>query len=257
MRAAGRAVAADPGVGRGGPGAGPARRHPRFRAELPRPGRAGRRSRCADQRDPACDRTQCSLRSVAAERAGRRDGVVAAAGNAEYSYLWDYLTYHLKAAGLSAELDGVCCDLRFLAVRLRRSGPAAVEADLARSGSPTAARLRRTVAQNVHLLGPIEPAGSPDHRADQPSWRQPRACRPAARGPVRPAGLDSLAVLAAAGPAPRCADPGPHRPRRRGVAVAIAPGRHLAGHRRRRRDGAAVGRRRRPPRHPHRPHRRG
>ena len=72
-------------------------------------------------------------------------------------YLWEYLTYHLQAAGLGAELDEVCGDLRFLAVRLRRSGPAAVEADLARSGSPTAGRLRRVVAQNAHLLGPAEP----------------------------------------------------------------------------------------------------
>ena len=72
-------------------------------------------------------------------------------------YLWEYLTYHLQAAGLAAELDEVCGDLRFLAVRLRRSGPAAVEADLARSGSPTAGRLRRVVAQNAHLLGPAEP----------------------------------------------------------------------------------------------------
>jgi len=58
----------------------------------------------------------------------------------------EYLTYHLQAAGLGAELDKVCCDLRFLAVRLWRSGPAAVEADLARSGSPTAGRLRHVVA---------------------------------------------------------------------------------------------------------------
>ena len=72
-------------------------------------------------------------------------------------YLWEYLTYHLQAAGLGAELDEVCGDLRFLAVRLRRSGPAAVEADLARSGSPTAGQLRRVVAQNAHLLGPAEP----------------------------------------------------------------------------------------------------
>ena len=72
-------------------------------------------------------------------------------------YLWEYLTYHLQAAGLGAELDEVCGDLRFLAVRLRRSGPAAVEADLARSGSPIAGRLRRVVVQNAHLLGPAEP----------------------------------------------------------------------------------------------------
>ena len=74
-----------------------------------------------------------------------------------YGYLWEYLTYHLQAAGLGAELDEVCGDLRFLAIRLRRPGPAAVEADLARSGSPTAGRLRRVVAQNAHLLGPAEP----------------------------------------------------------------------------------------------------
>jgi APAF-1 helical domain len=72
-------------------------------------------------------------------------------------YLLAYLTYHLKAAGLSEELDRVCGDLRFLAVRLVRSGPAAVEADLARSDSSAAGRLRRVVAQNAYLLGPAEP----------------------------------------------------------------------------------------------------
>ena len=39
----------------------------------------------------------------------------------------------MRPPGLAGELDAACCDLRFLAVRLRRSGPAAVEADLARS----------------------------------------------------------------------------------------------------------------------------
>jgi hypothetical protein len=81
--------------------------------------------------------------------------------DAAYSpYLWQYLTYHLQAAGLRAELDEACTDLRFVAIRLGRSGPLAVEADLARSGSPVAARLRRAVAQNAHLLGPIEPASA-------------------------------------------------------------------------------------------------
>jgi hypothetical protein len=73
------------------------------------------------------------------------------------AYLWSYLTYHLEAAGLAGELHAACCDLRFVSVRLRRWGPAAVEADLARCGSPVAGRLRRAVAQNAHLLGPIEP----------------------------------------------------------------------------------------------------
>ena len=75
----------------------------------------------------------------------------------ELAYLWSYLTYHLEAAGLAGELDATCRDLRFLSVRLRRSGPAGVEADLARSGSPVAGQLRRAVARNVHLLGPVEP----------------------------------------------------------------------------------------------------
>jgi len=75
----------------------------------------------------------------------------------DMAYLWSYLTYHLDAAGLAGELDETCCDLRFLALRLRRSGPAAVESDLAWSGSAPARRLRRAVAQNAHLLGPIEP----------------------------------------------------------------------------------------------------
>jgi WD40 repeat protein len=43
---------------------------------------------------------------------------------------------------------------------LLRSGPAAVEADLARSDSPTATRLRAVIGQNAHLLGPAEPAGA-------------------------------------------------------------------------------------------------
>jgi NB-ARC domain/WD domain, G-beta repeat/APAF-1 helical domain len=76
---------------------------------------------------------------------------------AETGYLWQNLTYHLKAAGLKHELDQVCCDLRFAAIRLRRSGPAAVEADLAQSAAPISRRLRRAVAQNGHLLGPVEP----------------------------------------------------------------------------------------------------
>ena len=79
---------------------------------------------------------------------------------ADYGYLWEYLIYHLQGAGLDAELDQLCCDLRFLAIRLERSGPAAIEADLTRSTSPLAARLRRTIAQNAHLLSPIEPPGA-------------------------------------------------------------------------------------------------
>lgn len=78
----------------------------------------------------------------------------------EEGYLQQNLTYHLQAVGLQAELDRVCCDLRFLAVRLQRSGPAGAEADLARSTSPTADRIRRVITQSEHLLGPIEPVSA-------------------------------------------------------------------------------------------------
>ena len=78
----------------------------------------------------------------------------------ESGYLWTHLTYHLKAAALTDELDQVCGDLRFISARLLRFGPAAVEADLVRSDSPTVGRLRRAIAQNAHLLGPAKPPGA-------------------------------------------------------------------------------------------------
>jgi len=72
-------------------------------------------------------------------------------------YLLGHLAYHLQAAGMDAELGQVVCDLRFLAVRLVRSGPAAAEADLARSAGAAPEQLRRAIARNAHLLGPAEP----------------------------------------------------------------------------------------------------
>ena len=72
-------------------------------------------------------------------------------------YLLGHLAYHLQGARRNPELDQVVCDLRFLAVRLIRSGPAAAEADLARSASAAAEHLRRAIARNAHLLGPAEP----------------------------------------------------------------------------------------------------
>jgi hypothetical protein len=75
-------------------------------------------------------------------------------------YLLDRLAYHHHQAGLDAALDQVVGDLRFLAVRLIRSGPAAVEADLIHSSAAPAARLRRAVACSAHLLGSAEPRES-------------------------------------------------------------------------------------------------
>ena len=172
-------------------------------------------------------------------------------------YLWEYLTYHLQAAGLGAELDEVCCDLRFLAVRLRRSGPAAVEADLARSGSPTAGRLRRVVAQNAHLLGPAEPpaavittftsrlGGIPELASQLPALRSGlRAWTAWPSWPPPDLPSDALIRVLTG-----------HRGRVN--AVAIAPDGTWLATGGERRDGADLGRGRHPPRHPHRPRRRG
>ena len=77
----------------------------------------------------------------------------------DYGYLQQqYLTHHLEAARVLEEIDALCGDLRFVAIQLRRSGPAAVEADLARSQSSSAGRLRRVIAQNAHLLREVQPA---------------------------------------------------------------------------------------------------
>lgn len=75
----------------------------------------------------------------------------------DFAYLWQYLTYHLAGAGMTQELDSLCGDLRFAVAKLQRSGPAALEADLARSQSPQARQLRQVIAQNAHLLGPVRP----------------------------------------------------------------------------------------------------
>jgi WD40 repeat protein len=57
-------------------------------------------------------------------------------------------------------LTGHGNELAWVVQVLRREGPAAVEAGLARSPGPVAAALRRAVACNAHLLGPIEPDGA-------------------------------------------------------------------------------------------------
>ena len=77
-----------------------------------------------------------------------------------YAYLLRHVAYHLQAAGLEKDLDEASGDMRFIAARLGQSGPAAVEADLARSPSQTAAKLRRAIAQNAHLLGPVTPGAA-------------------------------------------------------------------------------------------------
>jgi WD40 repeat protein len=77
---------------------------------------------------------------------------------ARYDYLVEHLTRHLAAAGRTTDLTLLVTDLRWVEARLRRHGPAGVEADLARAGDqPVTDALARFVRQAGHLFGPIEP----------------------------------------------------------------------------------------------------
>ncbi|MBX6751877.1 MAG: hypothetical protein IRY85_19830 [Micromonosporaceae bacterium] len=75
----------------------------------------------------------------------------------EQDYLWHHLVDHLIGAGLHAEVDTLVVDLRWIAARVRRSGPVRAEADLARSRHPDAAVLSQAIRHNAHLLAPVKP----------------------------------------------------------------------------------------------------
>lgn len=77
-------------------------------------------------------------------------------------YLWEHLAYHLLGAGRPDELEALVGDLGWVAAKLRRLGPAAVDADLALATSPLAAQLRQALVKSAHLLGRSEP----DHALD-------------------------------------------------------------------------------------------
>jgi len=78
----------------------------------------------------------------------------------EDRYVWDHLIEHMQQAGRSAEADAVAGDLRWIAVRLEKFGPAAPVSDLAMAGTPRSDRLRRVLMRTAHLLAPTDPAGS-------------------------------------------------------------------------------------------------
>ncbi|WP_035920761.1 hypothetical protein [Frankia sp. QA3] len=81
---------------------------------------------------------------------------------ADEPYLWTYLTHHLAAARAGCagggELDRLPGDLRWAVAQLERSGPAVLDADLARSASAWARRLRHHCAQTAHLFTAVEPS---------------------------------------------------------------------------------------------------
>jgi WD40 repeat protein len=72
-------------------------------------------------------------------------------------YLWDHLIGHLLDADRRSDAEWVACDLRWVAARLQRFGPAAPFADLSLVHTPRADRLRLVLARAAHLLTPIEP----------------------------------------------------------------------------------------------------
>jgi hypothetical protein len=75
-------------------------------------------------------------------------------------YVWDHLIEHLLDAGRPGDAEAAAGDLRWVAGRLERFGPAAPAADLAAAGTPQAARLRGVLVRMAHLLAPTEPAGA-------------------------------------------------------------------------------------------------
>lgn len=75
-------------------------------------------------------------------------------------YLWDHLIGHLSEAAQPGEAETMATDLRWVAARLERSGPAAPAADLAAVGTPRAAPLREVLARTAHLLAPAHPAAA-------------------------------------------------------------------------------------------------
>ncbi len=90
-------------------------------------------------------------------------------------YLLDHLIGHLLGADRAAEAEEVASDLRWVAARLRVSGPAAPAADLSLVDTPRASWLAAVLARSAHLLAPTEPAQAVvdvlcSRVADDPEW---------------------------------------------------------------------------------------
>ncbi|MEU4831382.1 NB-ARC domain-containing protein [Streptosporangium sp. NPDC023615] len=71
-------------------------------------------------------------------------------------YLWDNLLSHLSEGRRAEELEALLHDVRWLVARVRASGVAAAESDLALSASRPAAGIRRLIGRSAHLLTPFE-----------------------------------------------------------------------------------------------------
>ena len=77
----------------------------------------------------------------------------------EEDYLWVWAAYHLAAAGLHDELRTCLHHPDYLAGKLERLGPAALESDLSLLTDQVTADLQTVIRQSAHLLGRFESPG--------------------------------------------------------------------------------------------------
>jgi WD40 repeat protein len=75
-------------------------------------------------------------------------------------YLREHLIAHMAAAGRTGQAEEVATDLRWVAARLERTGPAGPFSDLALLGTALTQRLGRVLGQSAHLLAPTDPSYS-------------------------------------------------------------------------------------------------
>jgi WD40 repeat protein len=133
-------------------------------------------SRLAELNRTLVDAAAAGLPSAGARLPGQKAATAAWWGLPdEDSYLWEHLIEHLICADRLNEAGSVAGDLRWVAARVQRFGPAAAAADLSLVGTLRADQLAAELARVAHLLGPTEPAGAVidvlhSRVADSPGW---------------------------------------------------------------------------------------
>ena len=222
------------------------------------PGGDGGPSPCTTSSATSCARNSaapgwhsCTRCCSTLRRQGLPTAAAAAAGGGKVTawwelpgtarYLREHLIEHLLAAGRAGQAEELAADLRWAGARLQASGPAGPYADLALIGTPRARAAAPGARAGRAPAGADRPAALADRHPVQQGQPRPRLGRPGPGPHRQPQAAGADQQVAAARPArPRTA-PHPHRPHRPGDGGGDRPGRHLAGHRRRRRDGADLG----------------
>ena len=105
---------------------------------------------------------ECAAVGLPAARSGTGEGTITAWWELpkRARYLRDHLIEHLIAAQDPQAAELLATDLRWIAVRLEQSGPAAPYGDLSLIETPRARRLQRVLGQSVHLLAVTDPSYS-------------------------------------------------------------------------------------------------